>query len=109
MDWLARQVDEIVMSLADLPDIQLVLPEFSGLTDFGWQGALGGVGQAYRDGVDSVKKGSSSGNSSGTTCSGGTCSRNSSLGSDLLDSLAGGIVPSAHADDEEGGFLSDLG
>jgi len=43
MDWLARQVDEIVMSLADLPDVQLVLPEFGGTTDRGWEGALDSV------------------------------------------------------------------
>jgi hypothetical protein len=35
MDWYHRQIDEIVASLSNLPDIKIVLPELSGLA-FGW-------------------------------------------------------------------------
>lgn len=42
MDWVQRQVDEIVTSLADLPDVRVVWPQFGNLTDPGWMQSLGG-------------------------------------------------------------------
>ena len=40
MDWYHRQIDEIVASLANLPDIKIVLPELSGLADSGWMSSF---------------------------------------------------------------------
>jgi hypothetical protein len=37
MDWYHRQLDEIVSSLASLPDIKIFLPDLaSGFADGGW-------------------------------------------------------------------------
>jgi hypothetical protein len=48
MDWLQRQLDEIVSSLADLPDVHVVLPELSNLADPGWMQNIGsGVQKSY--------------------------------------------------------------
>ena len=58
MDWLQRQIDEIVSSLGDLPDIRVVLPELSGITDTGWMKSLGSdLGDAYRGGIQGAKQG----------------------------------------------------
>jgi hypothetical protein len=36
MDWLTRQVEEIVNKLTTLPNLYIILPDFSGLMDSGW-------------------------------------------------------------------------
>lgn len=36
MNWFQDQIDEVVSSLGDLPDMRVVLPELSGITDPGW-------------------------------------------------------------------------
>lgn len=36
MDWVNRQVDEIVKKLTTFPSIIIILPEFKGITDYSW-------------------------------------------------------------------------
>lgn len=38
MDWVERQLDEITSKLTNLPKIYVVLPEFGGIFDYGWEG-----------------------------------------------------------------------
>ena len=36
MDWVTRQIEEIVNKLTDLPTLQIILPDFSGIMDDRW-------------------------------------------------------------------------
>jgi hypothetical protein len=41
IDWYHRQLDEIISSLGNLPDIKLYLPNLTSLADPGWMSSLG--------------------------------------------------------------------
>ena len=36
MDWVTRQMEEVVNKLTDLPKIFVILPDMSGIFEFGW-------------------------------------------------------------------------
>jgi len=36
MDWVTRQLEEVVTKLTNLPKVFLILPDFSGILDYGW-------------------------------------------------------------------------
>ena len=36
MDWVTRQLEEVVTKLTSLPKVFLILPDFSGIFDYGW-------------------------------------------------------------------------
>ena len=40
MDWVHRQLDEIVSSIGNMPDIKIVLPQITGIADPGWISAF---------------------------------------------------------------------
>ncbi|MDR1945349.1 MAG: hypothetical protein LBQ59_04760 [Candidatus Peribacteria bacterium] len=39
MNWVTRQIEEIVTKLTDFPTLFIILPDFSGIydTDLGWE------------------------------------------------------------------------
>lgn len=37
MDWVTRQLEEVVNKLTNLPKIFVILPDFSGIFDYGWE------------------------------------------------------------------------
>lgn len=37
MDWVTRQIEEVVNKLTNLPKVFVILPDFSGIFDSGWQ------------------------------------------------------------------------
>jgi hypothetical protein len=36
MDWVTRQIEEIVNKLTDFPTVFVIFPDFSGIFDGGW-------------------------------------------------------------------------
>jgi hypothetical protein len=36
MDWVTRQIEEIVTKLTDFPTLFIILPDFSGVVDKNW-------------------------------------------------------------------------
>ena len=36
MDWVTRQMEEVVNKLTDLPKIFVILPDLSGIFEYGW-------------------------------------------------------------------------
>lgn len=37
MDWVTRQIEEIVTKLTDFPTLFIILPQFEGVFDEGWK------------------------------------------------------------------------
>lgn len=37
MDWVERQLDEITSKLTNLPNIYVILPDFSGVFDYSFE------------------------------------------------------------------------
>ncbi len=37
MDWVTRQIEEVVTKLTNLPKVFVILPDFSGIFDYGWE------------------------------------------------------------------------
>lgn len=52
MDWVTRQIEEIANKLVTLPTLYIILPDFSGLADSGWNN----FSQKYNDAKADLKK-----------------------------------------------------
>ena len=52
MDWVERQLDEITSKLTNLPKIFVVLPDFGGIFDGGWDGFGDGLSQSFQNSKD---------------------------------------------------------
>jgi hypothetical protein len=50
MDWVTRQIEEIVNKLTDLPTLQIILPDFSGIMDDRWGNFSQNIRKAFESG-----------------------------------------------------------
>lgn len=50
MEWVTRQIEEIVTKLTDFPTLFIILPDFSGIMDSGWGNFTQWVGEAFEKG-----------------------------------------------------------
>lgn len=50
MDWVTRQIEEIVTKLTTLPTLQIILPDFSGIMDDRWMNFSENIRKAYESG-----------------------------------------------------------
>jgi hypothetical protein len=48
MDWVTRQLEEVVNKLTNLPKIFVILPDFSGILDAGWEDYSSQFDQAFQ-------------------------------------------------------------
>lgn len=51
MDWVSRQIEEIVNKLTSLPTLYIILPDMSGIQD-SYEGMMGKLEKAYKAGED---------------------------------------------------------
>ena len=56
MDWVTRQVEEIVTKLTDFPTLYIILPDFTGLMDLSWGNIPGDFMAAYEKGKTDYKR-----------------------------------------------------
>lgn len=47
MEWVTRQMEEVINKLTTLPTLYIVLPDFSGIMNSGWNGFVGKLDEAY--------------------------------------------------------------
>lgn len=47
MDWVTRQIEEVVTKLVTLPTLQIILPDFSGIMDNKWNNFTRDSKKAY--------------------------------------------------------------
>ena len=49
MDWVTRQMEEVVNKLTDLPKIFVILPDFSGIFEDGWSTFNEGLTESFEE------------------------------------------------------------
>gem|GEM_PF-6381117 len=49
MDWVNRQVEEIVTKLTSFPSLIIILPNFSGVTDYSWGDFFKNLSDKFND------------------------------------------------------------
>lgn len=47
MDWIDRQIEEVIVKLTSFPSLIIVLPNFSSITDYEWTNFFSGLKDAY--------------------------------------------------------------
>lgn len=52
MDWVTRQLEEVVTKLTNLPKIFVILPDFSGIFDYGWEDFGDNVQDSFNSGKE---------------------------------------------------------
>jgi len=52
MDWVTRQIEEVVNKLTNLPKVFVILPDFSGIFDYGWED----FGENFKKSFDTQKQ-----------------------------------------------------
>lgn len=53
MDWVTRQLEEVVNKLTNLPKVFVILPDFSGIFDYGWDDFDENVQKSFNSGKES--------------------------------------------------------
>ena len=56
MDWVNRQIEEIVNKLTDFPSLFLVLPDFDGIMDTDWSNLWPKLDKAEKEWEDKEKE-----------------------------------------------------
>jgi len=50
MDWVTRQIEEVVNKLTNLPKVFVILPDFSWIFDYGWEDFNENLQESFNDG-----------------------------------------------------------